>query len=101
MIAIKENKEVKILDIQKEKYVELGYTILDDNLKVIEKPFSKEEKEIEKLQKENEELKAKLEKLQKAKEPTVVEIKAKLDELKIEYDKNANKERLIALLPKE
>ena len=34
-------------------------------------------------------------------EPTVKEIKAKLDELKIEYDPKAKKEDLLALLPKE
>ena len=35
------------------------------------------------------------------KELTVPEIKAKLDELGIEYDKNANKATLTALLPNE
>lgn len=34
----------------------------------------------------------------KAKEPTKSEIQAKLEELGIEYDKNANKESLLALL---
>lgn len=37
----------------------------------------------------------------KPKEPTKDEIKAKLEELGIEYDKNANKETLISLLPQE
>ena len=37
----------------------------------------------------------------KSKEPTIAEIKAKLDELKIEYDNKAKKEDLIALLTKE
>lgn len=35
----------------------------------------------------------------KTKEPTKAEIQAKLEELGIEYDKNANKETLISLLP--
>ena len=59
----------------------------------------------ESLEKENKELKAKLAKLeaekQKTKEPTVAELKAKLDELGIEYDKKANKEVLLTLLPQE
>lgn len=57
------------------------------------------------LENENKELKAKLAKLEaenkKAKEPTVAELKAKLDELGIEYDKKANKEVLLTLLPQE
>jgi len=36
-----------------------------------------------------------------SKELKVAEIKAKLDDLGIEYDKNANKETLLALLPQE
>lgn len=36
-----------------------------------------------------------------SKELTVAEIKAKLDELNIDYDKKAKKEELIALLPQE
>lgn len=35
------------------------------------------------------------------KELTVVEIKQKLDELGIEYDKKAKKDELLALLPQE
>ena len=35
------------------------------------------------------------------KELTVTEIKAKLDELGIEYDKKAKKDELLALLPQE
>lgn len=57
------------------------------------------------LENENKELKAKLAKLEaekkKVKEPTVAELKAKLDELGIEYDKKANKEVLLTLLPQE
>lgn len=37
----------------------------------------------------------------KSKEPTIADIKAKLDELNIEYDSKAKKEELIALLSKE
>lgn len=57
------------------------------------------------LENENKELKAKLAKLEaeskKVKEPTVAELKAKLDELGIEYDKKANKKVLLTLLPQE
>lgn len=51
MIAVKENKEVKIVDIQKDEYLEAGYTILDDKLKVIAKPFDKSEKKVADLEK--------------------------------------------------
>ena len=37
----------------------------------------------------------------RAKEPTITEIKAKLDELGIEYSTNATKAELLALLPQE
>lgn len=37
----------------------------------------------------------------KVKELTKAEIQAKLEELGIKYDKNANKETLISLLPQE
>lgn len=64
--------------------------------------YSFKEKNIEN---ENKELKAKLAKMEaenkKVKEPTVAELKAKLDELGIEYDKKANKEALLTLLPQE
>lgn len=40
-------------------------------------------------------------KFEEVKEVTVTEIKAKLDELGIEYDKKANKETLLTLLPQE
>lgn len=42
-----------------------------------------------------------IKKQDKPKEPTVAEIKAKLDELGIEYDKKATKEVLLTLLPTE
>ena len=38
MFAIKGNKEVKIIDIEKDIYVENGYKILDDNFKVVAQP---------------------------------------------------------------
>lgn len=41
------------------------------------------------------------EKVEETKELTKAEIQAKLEELGIEYDKNAKKEELMALLPQE
>lgn len=38
MYAVKGNKEVKIVDIQKEEYLADGFTILDDSLKVVATP---------------------------------------------------------------
>lgn len=43
----------------------------------------------------------KVEETAKPKEPTIADIKAKLDELGIEYDSKAKKEDLVALLSKE
>ncbi len=63
MIAIKGNKEIKILEMQKKDYLEKGYTILDEDLKVIASPSTKEER-IKKLEEENKELKAKLAKFE-------------------------------------
>ena len=63
MIAIKGNKEIKILEMQKKDYLEKGYTILDEDLKVIASPSTKEER-IKKLEEENKELKAKLAKIE-------------------------------------
>jgi len=65
MIAVKGNKEIKILEMQKETYLEKGYKILDKDLKVIANPSTKEEK-IKKLEEENKELKAEIKKLQEA-----------------------------------
>jgi hypothetical protein len=59
MIAVKGNKEIKILEMQKENYLEKGYTILDKDLKVIASPSTKEEK-IRQLEEENKELRTKL-----------------------------------------
>ena len=49
---------------------------------------------------ETEEVKE-VEETAKSKEPTIADIKAKLDELNIEYNSKAKKEELIALLLKE
>lgn len=38
MYAVKGNKEVKILDINKDEYLKAGYTILDEKFKVVERP---------------------------------------------------------------
>ena len=56
MIAVKENKEVKIEDNKKDEYLEKGYTILDDKLKVIAKPFDKSEKKVADLEKKIKEI---------------------------------------------
>ena len=69
MIAVKGNKEVKILEMYKEAYLEKGYKILDESLKVIATPSTKEAV-ISKLQKENEELKTQISKLQKSNKKT-------------------------------
>lgn len=63
MIAIKGNKEIKILEMQKDNYLEKGYTILDEDLKIVACPSTKEEK-IRQLEKENKDLKAKLAKIE-------------------------------------
>ena len=69
MIAVKGNKEVKILEMHKDAYLEKGYKILDESLKVIATPSTKEAV-ISKLQKENEELKTQISKLQKSNKKT-------------------------------
>ena len=65
MIAVKENKEVKIVDIQKDEYLEAGYTLLDDKLKVIAKPLKKKKKKVAELEKENDALKKEKAELEK------------------------------------
>lgn len=59
MIAVKGNKEIKILEMQKDFYLEKGYVILDKDLKVIASPSTKEEK-IRLLEQEIKELRSKL-----------------------------------------
>ena len=56
---------------------------------------------IDQMKKSKEYQEINVEKEDSKKTLTVAEIKAKLDELGIEYDKNANKETLLALLPQE
>ncbi len=76
MIAIKGNREEKILDINKDDYLEMGYTIYDDKLKVIATP-----------EKENEELataRAKIKELEDA----IIEKDAKIKELEDAVAKN-------------
>ena len=70
MIAVKKNEEVKILDMQKDEYIEKGYTILDDKMKVIAKPFDKNKSKIRQLEQENEELKAEIKKLKETNKKT-------------------------------
>lgn len=85
MIAVKKNEEVKILDMQKDEYIEKGYTILDDKMKIIAKPFSKDEEKIKKLEKkvvdlekEKSNLKTENEKLEKK----AVDLEAEIAKLK-------------------
>ena len=53
MFAIKGNKEVKILEVQKDEYIKKGYTILNDKLETIERP----QNQLENIKAENEALK--------------------------------------------
>ncbi|MCI8346622.1 MAG: hypothetical protein HFJ12_01565 [Bacilli bacterium] len=88
MIAIKGNREEKILDIDQDNYLEMGYTIYDNKLKVVATP-----------EKENKELttaKAKIKEL----EDIVAEKEAKIKELEDissknskDKDKNKNKDK--------
>lgn len=67
MLAIKGNKEIKILEMQQEDYLAKGYKILDKDLKVIANPSTKEEK-ITKLEEENKKLKEEIKKMQETKQ---------------------------------
>ena len=78
--------------------VGIGYSFKE---KSIEKENEELKEKIAILNKENKELKNKITKLKETKEPTVAELKAKLDELGIEYDKKATKEVLLTLIPQE
>jgi hypothetical protein len=82
------------------KKVGIGYSFKE---KSIEKENEELKKAIVILNKENKELKNRITKLKEkeTKEPTVAELKAKLDELGIEYDKKATKEVLLTLIPQE
>ena len=52
MVAVKKNEEVKILDMQKNEYLEKGYTIYDDKMKIVAKPAGKEDAKIKQLEKQ-------------------------------------------------
>lgn len=80
------------------KKVGIGYSFKE---KSIEKENEELKETIVILNKENKELKNKIAKLKENKEPTVAELKAKLDELGIEYDKKATKEVLLTLIPQK
>lgn len=59
MFAIKGNKEVKILEVQKDEYIKKGYTILNDKLETIERP----QNQLENIKAENEALKEEIKQL--------------------------------------
>lgn len=61
MLAVKKNQEVKIVDIQKEEYLEKGYTILNEKLEIIAEP----QNEVSKLKAEIAKLKAEVKKKSK------------------------------------
>lgn len=71
MYAIKGNKEVKIVDIQKDGYLKDGYTIYDDNFKIVERPtsatisYAEYEKIVAEKDKKIKELEDKIKKLSK------------------------------------
>lgn len=52
MVAVKKNEEVRILDMQKNEYLEKGYTIYDDKMKIVAKPAGKEDAKIKQLEKQ-------------------------------------------------
>ena len=87
------------------KQIGMGYSFREKSIEKENEALKENKKRIEErivaLTKENEELKAENAKLKEKKEPTVAEIKAKLDELGIEYNSKANKEELLSLLPQE
>lgn len=99
MKARKENKVYEVDKTTKDRYIKAGYDIYDDEGKLIENAKNKtvSYEEYEKIKKELEEIK----KASVQKEPSIKDIKAKLDELGIKYDAKAKKEDLLALLPKE
>lgn len=67
MFAIKANKQYKIGEDEKQKYIDMGYKIaeLKDDELVFEQVETKEDKRIAELEKENKELKKELEALKK------------------------------------
>lgn len=67
MFAIKANRQYRISEDEKQKYINMGYRIaeLKDNKLVFEEIETEEAKEIAKLKKENEKLKKELDALKK------------------------------------
>jgi len=67
MFAIKANRQYRISEDEKQKYINMGYRIaeLKDNKLVFEEIETEETKEIAKLKKENEMLKKELDALKK------------------------------------
>lgn len=67
MFAIKANRQYRISEDEKQKYINMGYKIaeLKDDKLVFEEIETEETKEIAKLKKENEKLKKELDALKK------------------------------------
>lgn len=67
LYAIKANRQYKINEDEKQKYINMGYKIaeLKGNELVFEEVETEEAKELAKLKKENEKLRKELEKLKK------------------------------------
>ena len=67
MFAMKANRQYRISEDEKQKYINMGYRIaeLKDNKLVFEEIETEEAKEIAKLKKENEKLKKELDALKK------------------------------------
>lgn len=65
MFAVKSNRQYKITEDEKQKFIDLGYKIAEfkEDKLVFEKVETEETKEIAKLKAENKELKAELEKV--------------------------------------
>lgn len=70
MFAIKDNRQYKITEDEKQKYINLGYKIaeLKNDKLVFEEIETEESKEIAALREENETLKAELEEYKKVQE---------------------------------
>jgi cell division protein FtsB len=67
LLAIKANREYKITEDEKQKYINMGYKIakLEEDKLIYEKVETKEDKKIVELEKENEKLKKEIEELKK------------------------------------
>ena len=68
LYAIKANRQYKIEEDEKQKYINMGYkiAILKDGKLIYEKTENGQDKRIAELEKENRELKKELEKLKKS-----------------------------------